>query len=108
LWAGVGAVVVWREEIVFSRATVHAPPKTVSVVIPTLNEAQSLAETVHQARLSPCVCEVIVADGGSHDGTGQLAETLGCRVLVTAPGRGGQLRAGAVAAKGDVILLLHA
>ena len=108
LWAGVGAAVLWHEEIVFSRATVHVAPKTISVVIPTLNEAQSLAETVRQARQSSCVCEVIVADGGSHDGTAQLAQTLGCRVLVTAPGRGGQLRAGAAEAKGDVILLLHA
>ncbi|HXJ75192.1 MAG TPA: TIGR04283 family arsenosugar biosynthesis glycosyltransferase, partial [Candidatus Dormibacteraeota bacterium] len=107
-WAALGAVVLWHEEIVFSRATVHAPAQTISVVIPVLNEAQSLPETVRRARLSPCVCEVIVADGGSQDGTAQVAENLGCRVIVTPPGRGGQLRAGAAQAKGDVILFLHA
>lgn len=82
--------------------------KSISVVIPTLNEAESLEETVMRARSVPEVTELIVADGGSADGTRELAERLGCRVLRGAPGRGGQMRQGAAAAKGDAVLLLHA
>jgi rSAM/selenodomain-associated transferase 2 len=58
--------------------------------------------------LSSQFYEFIVVDGGSIDDTREIAEKLGCRVLTERPGRGGQLRAGAAAAKGDVVLLLHA
>jgi rSAM/selenodomain-associated transferase 2 len=83
-------------------------PKTISVVIPTLNEAASLREVVNRARRVPEVCEVIVADGGSRDGTCDIATELGCKVIRGPAGRGGQMRRGAAEAKGDVILLLHA
>jgi rSAM/selenodomain-associated transferase 2 len=52
--------------------------------------------------------EIILVDGGSTDGTAALAERLGCRVLTAEAGRGVQMRAGANAAKGNVVLLLHA
>lgn len=76
-----------------------------SVVIPTLNAADSLAATL--AALDPAD-ETIVVDGGSRDGTVALARELGARVIETAPGRGGQLAAGAVAATADWLLFLHA
>lgn len=84
------------------------PLRTISVVIPTLNEAESLPETVRRARANPEVCEIIVVDGGSQDNTRAVAEDMGCRVLESAPGRGGQMRMGAAQARGDVVLLLHA
>jgi rSAM/selenodomain-associated transferase 2 len=49
-----------------------------------------------------------VVDGGSHDGTARKAERQGARVVTTEPGRGGQLNAGAKAARGDVLCFLHA
>jgi rSAM/selenodomain-associated transferase 2 len=87
---------------------VASPLQTISVVIPTLNEAESLPETVCRARANPEVCEIIVVDGGSQDNTRDVAEKLGCRVLASPPGRGGQMRLGAAQARGDVVLLLHA
>jgi rSAM/selenodomain-associated transferase 2 len=51
---------------------------------------------------------VIVSDGGSADGTVELARTAGARIVVAPRGRGHQLRIGAAAAAGEVILLLHA
>ena len=54
----------------------------ISVVIPTLNEADSLVETVRRAKASPEVSEVIVVDAGSQDRTKAIAEELGCRLVL--------------------------
>jgi rSAM/selenodomain-associated transferase 2 len=51
---------------------------------------------------------IIIADGGSTDGTIDLAVTQGCRVVSTSRGRGRQLRAGIAEAQGDWLLVLHA
>jgi len=53
-------------------------------------------------------CEIIVADGGSTDGTRTAARTAGAVVMETVRGRGQQLMAGAEAAAGDALLFLHA
>lgn len=79
------------------------PP--LSVVIPTLNAADGLAATL--AALDPAD-DIIVVDGGSRDATVALARERGARVMQTAPGRGGQLAAGAAAATSDWLLFLHA
>ncbi|GAC1456243.1 MAG: TIGR04283 family arsenosugar biosynthesis glycosyltransferase [Gemmatimonadaceae bacterium] len=50
----------------------------------------------------------IVVDGGSDDGTGEIARTLGAQVLRAARGRGTQLNAGVAAASGEIVLFLHA
>jgi rSAM/selenodomain-associated transferase 2 len=84
-----------------------ATPK-ISLVIPTLNEAAELPETLRRVRAVPEVGEVIIADGGSRDATTSLAEATGARVVSCAPGRGRQLRAGAAQATGQVLLFMHA
>jgi rSAM/selenodomain-associated transferase 2 len=105
-WAAIGAWLLWREDR--RQHSGRRAPKTISAVIPALNEAEALPETIQRARTIPELCEIIVVDGGSSDGTASVAEQLGCRVLSSPPGRGGQMRLGAEQAKGDVILLLHA
>ncbi|MDO9475034.1 MAG: TIGR04283 family arsenosugar biosynthesis glycosyltransferase [Caulobacter sp.] len=80
-------------------------PPPLSVVIPALSAAEGLAATL--AALDPAD-EIIVVDGGSRDATVALARELGARVIETAPGRGGQLAAGASAATADWLLFLHA
>jgi rSAM/selenodomain-associated transferase 2 len=80
----------------------------ISVIIPTLNEAASLPSLISRLRREPGLAEVIVADGGSGDGTAALAERLGARVLVSECGRGQQLHAGAAVASGGILLFLHA
>ena len=76
-----------------------------SVVIPTLNAAVSLARTLASVAEAD---EIVVVDGGSSDGTQALAAKLGARVLETPRGRGEQLAAGVATAHGEWLLLLHA
>lgn len=80
----------------------------VSVILPVLNE-----ERVIGARLAELgtlgVSEIIVADGGSTDGTRAVVEQHPhVRFLSAQRGRAWQMNAGAAIATGDVLLLLHA
>lgn len=79
-----------------------------SVVIPTLNEASELPATLRHIAAVPEVVEIIVSDGGSRDGTEAVARATAARWISGSPGRGRQLRVGAAAATGDVIVLVHA
>jgi rSAM/selenodomain-associated transferase 2 len=76
-----------------------------SVIIPTLNAAKTLAGTL--AALDGCG-EVLVIDGGSTDATLAIGEAHGALVIRSARGRGVQLAAGAAIARGDWLLFLHA
>lgn len=78
----------------------------ISVVIPVLNEAALIAETIQRARnWGPH--EIIVVDGGSSDGTRDRASAAD-RVLVAPRGRARQQNLGAANTTGDVLLFLHA
>lgn len=87
---------------------VPTAPPTISIVIPTLNEAAELPETLRRVRAIPQVREIIVVDGGSSDETRDVAAGFGCAVFTAPAGRGGQLRLGASRAQGEIVLLLHA
>lgn len=77
-----------------------------SIIIPTLNEASVIEGTLRRLqRLGPF--EVIVADGGSDDGTVELAAPH-TTIVRSRAGRGTQLNAGAARATGDTLLFLHA
>src|SRR5207244_2216714 len=52
--------------------------------------------------------DVVVADGGSDDGTVEEARTAGATVVIAPRGRGPQMNAGAAAVRGDGLLFLHA
>jgi rSAM/selenodomain-associated transferase 2 len=79
-----------------------------SVIVPTLNEAANLGAALAPLAGVPIVREVVVADGGSSDGTIAIAAAAGARVVATARGRGIQLAAGAAATTGAWLLFLHA
>jgi rSAM/selenodomain-associated transferase 2 len=78
-----------------------------SVVIPALNEAENIARAVESAWHAGAG-EVIVVDGGSDDGTAEIARRLRCTLLTAPRGRAVQQNAGARAATGDALLFLHA
>lgn len=79
---------------------------SVSVIIPTLNEAGCLPETLASLRrLRPH--EIIVVDGGSQDATCENAASAD-KVIRTSPGRARQMNLGASHATGHILLFLHA
>ena len=82
----------------------------ISVVIPTLNEEGTLERSIRslRAQLLPPK-EIVVVDCGSHDRTLQIANESADRVvIVNRCGRGYQENVGAMGAKGDILLFLHA
>jgi rSAM/selenodomain-associated transferase 2 len=80
-----------------------------SIVIPALEEAAGIAAMLRSlAPLRARGHEVIVADGGSADGTPELAAPLADRVVAAPRGRARQMNAGAAAASGEALVFLHA
>ena len=81
----------------------------ITALIPALDEAGTIAETVRAARAIPGVTRVIVIDDGSRDGTDRLAEEAGAKVvrLFGSHGKGAALEFGAGRAEdADIVLLL--
>src|SRR4051794_39970522 len=80
-----------------------------SIIIPVLDEAAGIADALATLALYRARgAEVIVVDGGSRDGTPELARPYADRVLTARRGRATQMTAGAAVAKGEVLLFLHA
>ncbi|MBI4216629.1 MAG: TIGR04283 family arsenosugar biosynthesis glycosyltransferase [Chloroflexi bacterium] len=78
-----------------------------SIVIPVLNEASTIAGTLGRVLALEGNYEVIVVDGGSSDPTVAMASRY-ARVLSSSRGRAWQMNLGASEARGDVLLFLHA
>ena len=78
-----------------------------SIIIPTFNEARNITDCLDSVFYQEHPCQVIVADGGSSDGTLDLVRPP-AQVVAADKGRAGQMNAGARLATGDVLLFLHA
>jgi hypothetical protein len=90
-----------------------ATPLEVSVVLPCLNEAETLATCIRKAQDSLArlgtMGEVVVADNGSTDGSQRIATELGARVIdVPVRGYGAALQAGIEAARGRYVVMADA
>jgi rSAM/selenodomain-associated transferase 2 len=82
---------------------------TISVVVPTLNEAQVIVTLLDDlAPLRAAGGEILVVDGDSSDGTAGIAAPYADHVLITRRGRAAQMNAGAAAASGELLVFLHA
>ena len=82
---------------------------TVSVIVPVRNEAGHLAATLTMLRHAlQAGDELVVVDGGSTDGSVEIARELADRVILSAAGRARQMNAGARQASGDWLWFVHA
>ena len=87
-----------------------AVPLELTILMPCLNEAETIAECVAEARSflarTGIAGEVLVADNGSSDGSVQLAQQNGARVVAVAErGYGAALRSGIAAARGGFVIM---
>ncbi len=85
----------------------NAAQRSISVIIPALNEADLIAATLGRLSGSAAV-EVILVDGGSSDNTVEIATQMGAEILVGPANRAQQQNLGAHSAKGSILLFLHA
>jgi rSAM/selenodomain-associated transferase 2 len=82
---------------------------TLSIVMPVLDEAARIGASIDA--LAPMIArgaELIVVDGGSSDGTASIARARAVHVIASPRSRAGQMNAGASAARGALLLFLHA
>jgi rSAM/selenodomain-associated transferase 2 len=80
-----------------------------SVIVPILNEAEAMPALLAYLRvLREQGCDIVLADGGSKDGSDAMARDAGFTVLACAKGRARQMNAGAAASTGAALLFLHA
>jgi rSAM/selenodomain-associated transferase 2 len=82
---------------------------SISIVVPALDEAAGIEGTLDALQSwREAGHELIVVDGGSRDDTAAKAAAGADRVLVSPRGRSRQMNAGAAAARGEILLFLHA
>jgi rSAM/selenodomain-associated transferase 2 len=79
----------------------------ISIIIPALNESATIWRTLSRLNGADNL-EVIVVDGGSRDNTAELAGLYGAKVIQTAPCKAIQMNTGALAARGRILVFLHA
>lgn len=79
-----------------------------SIIIPTLNEEAFVSKALESAISTIPNSEIIIVDGGSDDGTLDVCKRFNVRTINSPKGRGKQLNNGASAAKGDILIFLHA
>ena len=98
-------IFVWERSQILGHRDVT--PDGISVIIPALNEAPNIADTITSVSHGNNT-EIIVVDGGSIDTTVAIARQLGATVIEGFPPRSRQMNRGADAAAKDVLLFLHA
>jgi rSAM/selenodomain-associated transferase 2/rSAM/selenodomain-associated transferase 1 len=96
---------IWQE--VKKTAAKPFLAQKISIIIPALNEAATIARTLSHLEGGDNL-EVIVVDGGSIDETAELAGSRRAKVIQSNPGKAVQMNTGAAAAAGDILVFLHA
>jgi len=79
----------------------------ISIIVPVFNEALLIRPFLQHLHERAPGAEIIVADGGSSDGTDRLATGLCDRFVQSEPGRARQMNTGALAARGEIVWFVH-
>ena len=79
----------------------------IAAVVPALNEAETIGATIG-ALFAAGIAQIIVVDGGSADDTAGRARLAGAEVIRSPAGRGRQMNRGALAAKAELLVFVHA
>jgi Glycosyl transferase family 2 len=95
------------DQLALFNIKVHVDAMIISIIVPTLNETGLIQPFLVHLRDRAARAEIIVADGGSCDGTAELAAPLAHRVVQAYPGRARQMNAGALAADGEILWFVH-
>jgi rSAM/selenodomain-associated transferase 2 len=82
--------------------------RSVSVIVPVLNEGALLGAFLQRMRRLECDLEIIVVDGGSSDESVSIACSLADQVITAPRGRASQMNAGAAIARGEILWFVHA
>lgn len=82
--------------------------RTISIVVPTLNEAPEIGLLLEKLRQRAPDAEIIIVDGGSSDSTAAMATGRCNQLLRTGRGRAVQMNSGAAVAGGEILWFLHA
>ena len=98
---------VWEQIYRQSQTSLDDRPTHISIIIPALNEADNLKQTIcsigHKDNK-----DIILADGGSIDETVNVAKSLNVKIVSSSPPKAKQMNDGAIRASGDILLFLHA
>jgi uncharacterized protein len=98
-------IFIWEQSQILGHRNIT--PDGISVIIPAINEAHNIANTLASIGHGNNT-EIIVVDGGSIDHTVSIAKTLGAKIIQGSPHRSRQMNQGADAASKDILLFLHA
>ena len=79
----------------------------VSIIVPVFNEASLIQPFLQHLRAGAPEAEIVVADGGSSDGTDQLAAGFCDQLVASDRGRGRQMNTGARATRGEILWFVH-
>ena len=110
-WLPFFVVLFWENRFLMSRfrAKRWEGDTSLDIVLPIYNAGEGLGDFLNDLQaVSPEVGKIWVVDGGSQDGSVEMAKEAGCEVLTSEKGRGAQIAAGFAQSTAGLVAIIHA